>query len=153
MFNVKKLVAYTLSALLLSTTLFAVMPSDLLPDGRDGALINGIFVRKGTVAAILANAKNFDLLKDDPDSQIDSILEDIYALIPGMKALDMFNFFSPFEWIQKKDESEGRMLVGIFYLQHYPEDITQEIIDYLADNRAYFSEPVLIQIEKLFADN
>lgn len=150
MFNLKKLAAYTLSTLILSTTLCAVMPSDLLPDGHDGSIINGIFVRKGTVAATISNAKYFDLLKNEPDAQMDSILEDIYSLIPGMKALDMFNFFSPFEWIQKKGDNEGRVLVGIIYFQQYPEELTQEVIDYLTENRAHFSKPILTQIDKLF---
>ena len=43
------------------TNHYAVKPEDLLADGVDSTIINGMSIRKGTVAAFLANA---DILED-----------------------------------------------------------------------------------------
>ena len=48
------------------TNNYAVKPEDLLADGVDSTIINGMSIRKGTVAAFLANA---DILEDNHTNQ------------------------------------------------------------------------------------
>lgn len=37
------------------STIYSVRPEDIIPDGADNTSINGAVVRKGTIAAFLAN--------------------------------------------------------------------------------------------------
>ncbi|WP_028387775.1 hypothetical protein [Legionella fairfieldensis] len=53
-----------------------VCPEDIIPDGADYTQINGVSVRKGTVAAFIAN---IDLL-ENPDSCLDTRKQALIAL-------------------------------------------------------------------------
>jgi hypothetical protein len=71
----------------------AVRPEDLLPAGAESGVINGVEVRKGSVAAFLANAKLLDTVA--PDSPEEAEVEaEIKALAPKLKALGMLEVFS-----------------------------------------------------------
>lgn len=71
----------------------AVRPEDLLPTGADSGVINGVEVRKGSVAAFLANAK---LLLSVPagSSEEAEVEAQIKALAPKLKALGMLEVFT-----------------------------------------------------------
>lgn len=64
-------------------------PQDVLPDSLDTATFNGVSVRKGSVAAFLANAA---LLRGPSLTQTerDAALADIQTLLPALRALGLF---------------------------------------------------------------
>jgi hypothetical protein len=65
-------------------------PEDVLPGSVDTAMINGVSIRKGSVAAFLANASS---LRDPAATQAEraAALVDIEALLPGLRALGLFD--------------------------------------------------------------
>lgn len=67
-------------------------PEDVLPDETDRAEINGISVRKGTVAAFLQNAMRWsDAATADADRQ--ELGREITDSIPALRALGVFAVF------------------------------------------------------------
>lgn len=65
---------------------------DILPDGQDFTVINGSTVRKGSVAAFLANAR---VLEDASASAEDrqTAQQDLRSLLPTLEALGLFDIF------------------------------------------------------------
>ncbi|MBV7482652.1 hypothetical protein [Bordetella sp. BOR01] len=62
---------------------------DMLPDRQDWADLNGVAVRKGTVAAFLANARLWlDPLADGAARA--AAQRDIMAAVPALRALGLF---------------------------------------------------------------
>ncbi len=62
----------------------AIKPEDILPDEANSLLVKGITVRKGTMAAVLANLKLLDspgLTKEERRKTIDMIKELAPALV------------------------------------------------------------------------
>ena len=65
---------------------------DGLPDGQDFVTRNGIPLRKGSVAAFLANAQ----LLQDPGATAEAMQaaeRDLVALLPTLEALGLFDVF------------------------------------------------------------
>ncbi|MDP9891743.1 hypothetical protein J2W32_001962 [Variovorax boronicumulans] len=65
---------------------------DVLPDGQDFVLRNGLQLRKGSVAAFLANAQ----LLQDPNATAEAkqaAERDLIALLPALEALGLFDVF------------------------------------------------------------
>jgi hypothetical protein len=66
-------------------------PQDILPDNINSAEIGGVQVRKGSVAAFMANLM---IIEDPADYDIyQTAIQDITALIPIMEALGVFTHF------------------------------------------------------------
>ena len=66
----------------------AITPESILPDAQNSALINGIAVRKGTVAAVLANITVYESsLSTEADKQ--SALSAIKGFVPALIALGL----------------------------------------------------------------
>lgn len=66
---------------------------DLLPDPVNQTRINGVMIRKGTVAAFLANAR----LWCDPATdaaQRQAAERDVIDALPALRALGLFDVFS-----------------------------------------------------------
>ncbi|MDM0005884.1 hypothetical protein QTI51_12470 [Variovorax sp. J22G73] len=65
---------------------------DVLPDGQDFTVINGTTLRKGSVAAFLANAR---VLEDANASAEDrqTAQQDLRSLIPALETLGLFDIF------------------------------------------------------------
>lgn len=61
-----------------------ITPEDVLPDEADVASFGGTTVRKGTVAAFVANAKLLDELPEGADRN--AVLEQMRSLVPGLRA-------------------------------------------------------------------
>jgi hypothetical protein len=76
-----------------TTSNTAVRPEDLLPAGAESGVINGVEVRKGSVAAFLANAKLLDSVQEGSREEAD-VEAQIKALAPKLKALGMLDVFS-----------------------------------------------------------
>ena len=65
---------------------------DVLPDGQDFVVRNGVNLRKGSVAAFLANAQ----LLQDPNAGADAkqaAERDLIELLPALDALGLFDVF------------------------------------------------------------
>ncbi|WP_394788730.1 hypothetical protein [Rhodoferax sp.] len=66
--------------------------ADILPDEQSHAIFNGVSVRKGTVAAFVANAR---VLADTNASagQRQQAEQDILADLPALRSLGLFEVF------------------------------------------------------------
>jgi hypothetical protein len=68
-------------------------PEDVLADGADGTMINGTYVRKGSIAAFILNAKLLSgVASDSPEFR--TIAAQIRSLKPALDALDLFEVFT-----------------------------------------------------------
>ncbi|MDF2940225.1 MAG: hypothetical protein K0R66_867 [Gammaproteobacteria bacterium] len=64
----------------------AIKPSDMLPDDVDSTIIEGVRVRKGTVAAVLANLKALDM-PNVISAEKEAIIQAIRDLAPALVVL------------------------------------------------------------------
>ncbi|MDN3351859.1 hypothetical protein [Actinomadura sp. DC4] len=69
-----------------------VRPEDVLPDGVDGTLLNGVPVRKGSVAAFVANAQRLQRLTPGTDEHR-QVSDQLRALTPAVAAVGLFEIF------------------------------------------------------------
>ncbi|MBC3918989.1 hypothetical protein H8L32_15975 [Undibacterium sp. CY18W] len=65
---------------------------DILPDDINIAHINGLSIRKGTVAAFLVNAKTY-LNLATPALERDTALSSALEALPALQALGVFDVF------------------------------------------------------------
>ncbi|TFI43438.1 hypothetical protein E4P29_10435 [Rhodococcus sp. 1R11] len=72
----------------------SVRPEDILPDGAERASFDGLPIRKGTVAAFVANAH---ALRDvEPGTEAhDELIATLKELAPQLAAIGMFEVFEP----------------------------------------------------------
>jgi len=72
----------------------AVRPEDVLADEVNSATLNGTEVRKGSVAAFIANAKILESLA--PTEPLYSEVEaQLRALVPAVRAVGVLDVFAP----------------------------------------------------------
>lgn len=72
----------------------AVSAEDVLPDDQNAATVNGMAVRKGSVAAFIANAKLFEsLAPSDPDYL--AVQAQLRSLTPAVRAVGVFDVLQP----------------------------------------------------------
>jgi hypothetical protein len=95
-----------------------------------------VYLRKGTIYATILNIQTLNECfaagtSSEEESQIAVIIKTINELIPGLHVAGMFELFSLLEWLSLKNGSPGRFLVGLLYLQQYPEQATSEILTQL----------------------
>ena len=64
----------------------SIKPKDVLPDEQNEACIEGVTVRKGTVAAVLANLDLLDSPHTSPEAKA-AALETIREFVPALVAL------------------------------------------------------------------
>jgi hypothetical protein len=112
------------------------LPEDILPAGVDVTLCTNPYTgesgeaRKGTVAATIHNIVLLnDILNQNPfcqDSRVAEICQAISALIPSLRVIGIFNFFTPLEWLVSLHQP-GRVLTTLLYLIQYPHEVTVEI--------------------------
>lgn len=69
-----------------------VRPEDVLPDGVEGTVLNGVQVRKGSVAAFVANAKTLQRLTPGTDEHR-RVADQLRALAPAVSAVGLFDVF------------------------------------------------------------
>ncbi|HEY1968527.1 MAG TPA: hypothetical protein VGH89_11320 [Pseudonocardia sp.] len=69
-----------------------IRPQDVLPDGVDGAVLNGVAVRKGSVAAFVANAQRLAQLNQG-EPEYAQVLAEVRALVPAVAAVGVFQVF------------------------------------------------------------
>lgn len=113
-------------------------PEKLLPAGVDVTEAVNPYTgekghaRKGTVAATVNNIAilNQLLLAEPADSdnkKIDEFSEAIKKLLPSLRVVGMFDFFTVTEWLEHDESQPGRILVAVYYLHQYPQEITADI--------------------------
>jgi hypothetical protein len=71
-----------------------IRPEDVLSDQADTASFGDTTVRKGTVAAFVANAKLIDELAEG-SPEWDAVLEQLRRLLPGLRAVGVLDVFAP----------------------------------------------------------
>ncbi|BBZ28515.1 hypothetical protein MMAD_28100 [Mycolicibacterium madagascariense] len=72
----------------------ALCPQDVLRDDQDETILGGVEVRKGTVAAFVANAKLLQSVSPtDPDYEM--IRQQLRELAPAVRAVGLLEIFSP----------------------------------------------------------
>lgn len=64
-------------------------PHDILPDGADTAVLGGAIVRKGSVAAFLANARTLADPRADAAAR-EQAQRDIREVLPALRAIGLF---------------------------------------------------------------
>lgn len=72
----------------------AVRPQDVLADGVESVTIDDVQVRKGTVAAFVANAKLLDRL-DPAAPGYAEVLGVLRELAPKVRAVGLLDVFAP----------------------------------------------------------
>lgn len=116
---------------------------------------SGTLARKGSVAAMLLNARALDELLPQPSSsakeeELGKILADIRSLVPTLHAIHLFEFFSPLEWLQAQPRSqEGRIVIALLYLQQYPQLMNRDILNRLQQIKEQVSLETRQEIEQL----
>jgi hypothetical protein len=71
-----------------------VRPEDVLPDEVDRASMNGVDVRKGTVAAFVANARNLQRLTPGT-AEHEAVAAQLRSLLPALTAVGVLEVFEP----------------------------------------------------------
>jgi hypothetical protein len=88
-----------------------IRPQDVLADGVEATTVGGLDVRKGTVAAFVANAKKLALLGQDDVSR-EPLERQLRALAPALRAVGLLDVFAPrsadIAAILVQDETSGR---------------------------------------------
>jgi hypothetical protein len=69
-----------------------VRPDQLFPRGADGVEVDGVHVRKGSVAAFIQNALTLDGDRAPAEERADAA-HDLQALVPAMRAINLFDVF------------------------------------------------------------
>jgi len=70
----------------------AVRPEDVLPDDVSRKVLNGVAVRKGSVAAFVANAKALEALEPTTPEYAE-VAAQLRALAPAVAAVGLFDVF------------------------------------------------------------
>ena len=69
-------------------------PEDILPDHANHGVFDGVAIRKGTVAAFLANARTW-LDAATPPSERATAEADMRDALPALRALGLFDVLAP----------------------------------------------------------
>ena len=70
----------------------AVRPEDVLPDDVSRRVMNGVAVRKGSVAAFVANVKALEALESTTPEYAE-VAAQLQALAPAAAAVGLFDVF------------------------------------------------------------
>lgn len=71
-----------------------IRPEDVLADGVEATTFGGLDVRKGSVAAFVANAKKLALL-EQRDVSREPLEHELRALAPALRAVGLLDVFAP----------------------------------------------------------
>lgn len=72
----------------------AVRPEDVLPEGIDSTAMGGLTVRKGSVAAFVANALRLDDLTEGTPEYA-ALVAQMRELAPALRAIGLNDVFRP----------------------------------------------------------
>lgn len=124
----KKYILMTALLVHTGTAVIATTPEEFFPNGLESNANKGREVRKGTIKALIENALYLDvhLKKDISDQKVLSSIKDIRASIKDLNAVGVFETFPAEDWFQYADKP-GNMMVGVLYLQQFPDQMTPEL--------------------------
>lgn len=119
-------------------------PENILPAGVDETIVANPYTdevgkaRKGTVAAVVNNIALLNKLLAEPESEptnknIHAVTKQIDLLIPSLRVLGLFDFFTVNEWLADYNEQPGRALTAVLYLKQYPHEVTSNTKEMLED--------------------
>jgi hypothetical protein len=83
-----------------------IRPEDVLPDGVESRSIAGTAVRKGSVAAFVANAALLDELALDSE-EYRAVVSELRSLVPALTAAGVFKILQP------RSERLARIIDGV----------------------------------------
>lgn len=114
--------------------------------GADGSLL-----RKGTIYATIQTIDQYNQLIKQPqseqrDSEIAVLCDDLLEMIPMLEKTGLFNLFKVESWLRLEQSGEGRALVGLLFLQTYPQHISDAAILsllLLVESTSAFLQPVV----------
>jgi hypothetical protein len=69
-----------------------VRPEDVLPDGVEYGVFENVPVRKGTIAAFIANVRALDGLEPGTNGY-DAVAEQLREAVPALTAVGLFEIF------------------------------------------------------------
>ncbi|MFF4188539.1 hypothetical protein ACFYZ9_35605 [Streptomyces sp. NPDC001691] len=84
----------------------AVRPEDVLPEGVDSTAINGMTVRKGSVAAFVANAVRLDDLAEGTPEHT-ALVTQMRELAPALRTIGLLKVFQPRSPLVEQILAEG----------------------------------------------
>lgn len=118
-----------------------VQPSDVLPDHQNTLEENGVQMRKGSIKATIENINAMNRILTMPEGndrteKLQAVIKVVQSLIPALDKVGCFSFFTLDEWIQD-EQNQGRILVGLLYMEHDPKSVTQTIKDTLTTYLAH----------------
>ncbi|MGW4400363.1 hypothetical protein ACWEHA_34155 [Amycolatopsis nivea] len=71
-----------------------IRPEDVLPDGVDRTTLGGLEVRKGAVAAFVANVKQLEQAEPG-GTEHEQIVDQLKQLVPTLRAVGVLDVFQP----------------------------------------------------------
>ncbi|CPV47720.1 hypothetical protein [Mycobacteroides abscessus] len=72
----------------------AIRPEDVLSDSDNSTTVDGVTVRKGTIAAFIANAKLLETIAQS-DPRHAAIERELRKLAPAVRAIGLLDVFTP----------------------------------------------------------
>ncbi|MGB2721379.1 MAG: hypothetical protein WBG53_25395 [Rhodococcus sp. (in: high G+C Gram-positive bacteria)] len=75
-------------------SIHSIRPEDVLPDGAERASFDGLEIRKGTVAAFVANARALDDAEQGTETHRE-LLAALGNLAPQLAAIGLLEVFEP----------------------------------------------------------
>ncbi len=111
-----------------SGNIMAVTPEQILADGKDTFAKKGVTIRKGSVAALIMNVQllNVELKAHESSDKVEGAIKDLREAIPALEAIDVMNVFQVSDWFES-EERPGNVMVGVLFLQQFPQYLTQPI--------------------------
>lgn len=108
-----------------------VTAKELFPDKLDAMMLNGVWVRKGTIAATIKNIERFNLSTDEREKA--EIANGLKQLVPSLNALEIFDYYPLSYWMNHKDKdgdlSSGHRLLGALYSEFLKSETGIQVID------------------------
>lgn len=148
--------------IMISNSALAITAEEILSNEANSSIsINPITkeqgeVRKGTIAATIANSLLLDeliakpSLTDQQQQQLVKAIIDLDDLIISGNYVGIYDFFTVEEWLNNT-QRHGRVMAALLFLAKYPSRLNKNIIDHL--NALKLTSPKLIsnQIEQVLA--
>lgn len=118
----------------LGSTAFAITPEKILADDAHATVRDGIAIRKGSIGALTANTSilNHLMTIENSSLEIESSIKAIRENVIGLEAIGVYDLFSVEEWLMD-EKKPGNIIVGVLFLQTFPEMINDQIRDRLIE--------------------
>lgn len=141
-----------------NTTAFAKVKSaqDLVPDNMNAATVNGVTVRKGTIAAFIHNLTELEkvFINAPQSDEIESFKASLREAIPALNAVKLFDLVTIEDLLNAKHNNgkiyQAKVLTAAFYLQQFPQEITDPRINVIEHLKPQVIETVRKELSVVF---